>query len=67
MGFNTRWDVSETKRQLYNRSAWSMIDAMMSARTQSKQQLYNQGSRVILKLVVDTRKVTQNLEVKSKK
>ena len=40
---------------------------MMSARAQSKQQLYNQASRVILKLVVDPRNVTQNLEVKSKK
>ena len=40
---------------------------MMSARAQSNQQLHNQGSRVILKLVVDPRKVTQNLEVKSKK
>ena len=67
MGFNTRWDVSETKRQLYNRSAWNTIDAMMSARAQSKQQLHNQGLRVIKKLVVDPRKVTQNLEVKSKK
>ena len=67
MGFNTRWDVSETKRQLYNRSAWNTIAAMMSARPQSKQQLHNQGSRVILKLVVDPRKVTQHLEVKSKK
>ena len=47
MGFNTRWDVSETKRQLYNRSAWNTIDAMMSARAQSKQQLHNQGSGVI--------------------
>ena len=67
MGFSTRWDVSETKRQLYNRSAWNTIDAMMSARGQSKQQLYNQVSRVILKLVVNPRKVTQHLEVKSKK
>ena len=67
MGFNTRWDVSKTKRQLYNRAAWNTIDAMMSARAQSKQQLYNQASRVILKLVVDPRNVTQNLEVKSKK
>ena len=40
---------------------------MMSARAQSKQQLHNQGSRVILKLVVDSRKITHNLEVKSKK
>ena len=67
MGFNTRWDVSKTKRQLYNWSAWNTIDVMMSARPQSKQQLHNQWSRVILKLVVDPRKVTQNLEVKSKK
>ena len=29
MDFNTRWDVLETKRQLYNRSAWNTIDAMM--------------------------------------
>ena len=36
---------------------------MMSARVQ----LHNQGSKVILKLMVDLRKVTQNLEVKSKK
>ena len=44
-----------------------MFDAMMSARAQSKQQLHNQGSREIKKLVVDQRKVTQHLEVKSKK
>ena len=61
MGFNTCWDVSETKRQLYNRSVWNTIDAMMSARAQSKQQLHNQGSRAIIKLLVDPRKVTQNL------
>ena len=56
MGFNTRWDVSETKRQLYNRSAWNTIDAVMSVRAQSKQLLLNQGSRAIFKLVVDPRK-----------
>ena len=41
----------------------------MSARAQSKQQLHiqGQGSRVIFKLVVYPRKVTQHLEVKKKK
>ena len=38
MGFNTRWDVSETKCQLHNRSAWNPIDAMMSARAASAKQ-----------------------------
>jgi hypothetical protein len=63
MGFNTRWDVSETKRQLYNRSAWNTIDAMMSVRPLSKQRLHNQGSMVILKFVVDY----SNAKFRSKK
>ena len=32
MGFNTRWVVSETKRQLHNRPAWNTIDVGPNAK-----------------------------------
>ena len=66
MAFNTRWTSRKPSASyiIDHAAAWNTTDAMMSARAQSKQQLHNQGSRVILKLAVDPRKVAQNLEVK---
>ena len=44
MGLNTRWDVSETKRQLYNRSAWNTIDVGASAKQTTTTQSRIDGS-----------------------
>ena len=41
---DTRWDVSETKRQLYNRSAWNTIDVGPSAKQTTTTQSGVDGS-----------------------